>query len=80
MEWQAAHIAGARHVPLNDLSRRAADVPDSPLAIVCASGYRSSIAASLLESLGRRAANVVGGMNAWGAAKQATVSETSARA
>ena len=70
-EWQAGHIAGAVHLPLHELEKRAASLDrDRPVAIICASGYRSSIATSLLERLGfRRFSNVVGGMNAWFAAK-----------
>jgi len=70
-EWRAGHIEGALNVPLADLPARAGELPqDAPLAIICASGYRSSIASSVLERAGiRRASNVVGGMTAWTAAK-----------
>ena len=66
-EWQSGHIADAAHVPLNELPQRAGELDrDGPLALVCAGGYRSSIATSLLERRGfRRIANVVGGMAAW---------------
>jgi rhodanese-related sulfurtransferase len=66
-EWQAGHIANAVHLPLNTLSQSAAAFPkDQPVAIICASGYRSSIATSLLEQQGfSRVTNVVGGMAAW---------------
>jgi len=74
MEFQGGHIAGAVHVPLHELARRALSLdPDKPVAIICASGYRSSIATSVLERLGfRHFSNVVGGMNAWNAAKYET--------
>jgi len=70
-EWRAGHIAGARHIPLSELAARAGDLdPKRPVAVVCASGYRSSIAASVLERQGFSAAiNVVGGMTAWNGAK-----------
>jgi hydroxyacylglutathione hydrolase len=66
-EWQAGHIANAVHLPLNTLSQSAAAFPkDQPVVIICASGYRSSIATSLLEQQGfSRVTNVVGGMAAW---------------
>lgn len=48
-EWRHGHLAGAIHVPLHDLVRRAAELPHERLAVHCASGYRASIAASLLE-------------------------------
>jgi glyoxylase-like metal-dependent hydrolase (beta-lactamase superfamily II)/rhodanese-related sulfurtransferase len=66
-EWEAGHIADAAHVPLNELRQRAGELEkDRPLALMCAGGYRSSIATSLLEQQGfRRIANVVGGMAAW---------------
>jgi glyoxylase-like metal-dependent hydrolase (beta-lactamase superfamily II) len=73
-EWQAGHIDGAAHVPLNELAGRAGEVGgDTPVAVICASGYRSSTATSVLERKGvRRVSNVVGGMNAWNAAQLTT--------
>jgi len=66
-EWGDGHIPSALHVPLNALERDApAEEAGKPVATVCAGGYRSSIAASILERKGfRRITNVVGGMAAW---------------
>jgi glyoxylase-like metal-dependent hydrolase (beta-lactamase superfamily II)/rhodanese-related sulfurtransferase len=66
-EWQAGHIAGAVHVPLNTLGDRAGELPkDQPVAVVCAGGFRSSIGTSILEQQGfTKITNVVGGMAAW---------------
>jgi len=67
-EWRDGHIAKARHMPLNELPALAAASLDRsrPVAAICAGGYRSSIATSLLERLGfERITNVVGGMAAW---------------
>ena len=66
-EWQAGHIDGALHVPLNTLEQHLARIPKSrELVVVCKSGYRSSIAASLLERAGlQRVTDLVGGMDAW---------------
>jgi rhodanese-related sulfurtransferase len=52
---------------LNELSKRIAEIEESvPLAVICAGGYRSSIAASLLERAGRDGlVNVIGGTGAW---------------
>jgi len=65
-EWTHDHLAGAVHLPLPQLLRRIGGIPrNAPLTVVCASGYRSSIAASLLESRGfERLVNVMGGMYA----------------
>ena len=70
-EWQAGHIAQAVSMPLHELAERAASLDrDRPVAAICAGGYRSSIATSVLERLGfRKVINVVGGMAAWNAAK-----------
>ena len=69
-EWAEGHIPGARHAPLG--SSFPATVPElgldatRPVAVVCGSGYRSSIAASLLQQRGFvRALNLLGGMDAW---------------
>jgi hydroxyacylglutathione hydrolase len=67
-EWEAGHVAGALHVMAGELTERLDEVPDDgrPLALVCASGYRSTVAASLLERAGRSdLINVTGGMGAW---------------
>jgi hydroxyacylglutathione hydrolase len=65
-EWNHDHLEGAVHIPLPQLLRRAGGIPrNAPLTVVCASGYRSSIAASLLEGRGfERLVNVMGGMYA----------------
>jgi hydroxyacylglutathione hydrolase len=69
-EWQAGHIPQATHLPLNALGQRAAELDASqPVTAICAGGYRSSIATSLLEQHGFRVTNVVGGMTAWNNAR-----------
>lgn len=71
-EWTAGHIDRAAPRPLAELAREAspeAGNPPPPIAVICAGGYRSSIAASLLDRAGASGvANVVGGMAAWTAA------------
>ena len=48
-------IAGSQHVPLHELLRRMDEVPtDREVWVHCASGYRASLAASLLARAGRR--------------------------
>ncbi|HMC28273.1 MAG TPA: rhodanese-like domain-containing protein, partial [Verrucomicrobiae bacterium] len=66
-EWQNGHIDPAKHLPLPALPKRISEVPRGrPLAIICGSGYRSSIAASLLLRAGYSSlANVMGGMGAY---------------
>ena len=65
-EWSHDHLEGAVHVPLPQLLRRIGGFSrNAPVTVVCGSGYRSSIAASLLESEGfERLVNVMGGMHA----------------
>lgn len=68
-EWAAGHIPGAVFISGAEVPARTSEVPDgSPLAVVCGSGYRSSVIASLLRARGREVANVIGGMEAWDAA------------
>src|SRR6516225_11465178 len=65
-EWSQDHLEGAIHIPLPQLLRCIGGFSrKAPLTVVCRSGYRSSIAVSLLESQGfRRLTNLMGGMHA----------------
>jgi glyoxylase-like metal-dependent hydrolase (beta-lactamase superfamily II)/rhodanese-related sulfurtransferase len=74
-EWESGHIPQARHFPLNDLPAAGSTLPrDRAVTAICAGGYRSSIATSILEQQGfTRITNVVGGMAAWNSAKLQTV-------
>jgi hydroxyacylglutathione hydrolase len=66
-EWDRFHLAGATSIPLAQLSERLRELdPSVEWTVVCASGYRSAIAASLLERAGfPRVRNVGGGMDAY---------------
>ena len=66
-EWAKQHIDGALHIPLPAVEKRLAEIPrDRALAVMCGSGYRSSIAASLLQARGfAQVENVMGGMAAY---------------
>ncbi|HSK25093.1 MAG TPA: MBL fold metallo-hydrolase [Egicoccus sp.] len=54
LEWDEAHLPMAVHVPLHDLEDRLDEIPAGEIWVHCASGYRASIATSLLERAGRR--------------------------
>jgi hydroxyacylglutathione hydrolase len=60
-------IAGSLHVPLSRWPGAAPELPPGrAVAIYCAGGYRSSIAASLLRAAGReKVTDLVGGFAAW---------------
>ncbi|NLD69132.1 MAG: MBL fold metallo-hydrolase [Limnobacter sp.] len=65
-EWTAGHAPGARHLFLPELPSRLGDLPvDGPIAVYCATGYRASIAASLLQARGFEVANIPGSWQAW---------------
>ncbi|ORB65983.1 MBL fold metallo-hydrolase [Mycolicibacterium tusciae] len=52
-EFETSHIPGAVNIPLHKLIERISDVPEGEVWVHCASGYRSSIAASLIDRPGR---------------------------
>lgn len=66
-EWRTKHIAGSLHIPLAKLESRRAEVPRGrPVVVYCGSGYRSMMAASILERDGLEAvSDLVGGISAW---------------
>ena len=75
-EWQDKRIEGSINIPVNELQERIGEVPTTQRVIVyCVSGYRSSIAASLLAIYERENhTDLIGGIAAWEAAKLPTVS------
>lgn len=67
-EWAEGHIAGARHIMGGELPKRVDGLRDldGTIAVVCRSGYRSTVAASVLERAGiRNVVKVTGGMHVW---------------
>jgi hydroxyacylglutathione hydrolase len=70
-EWDGGHALDAVHIPYEQLRDRAHELPlDRAVVMYCASGIRSSLAASILESSGRSdLSNMRGGFTAWSAAK-----------
>ena len=75
-EWEAGHIDGALHIPLDALPERLDDLdPDQDLAVICRTGGRSARATAWLESQGYSAVNVNGGMGAWLEAGKPMVSD-----
>ncbi len=70
-EWKEKRIGGSLNIPLNHLEERIHELPrDRRIVVHCQTGYRSSIAASILERRGiTDVADLVGGIAAWEAAK-----------
>jgi len=70
-EYQAAHVPGARLLPLNTLTREAvqngrSSHGDSPVYLICWSGARSAAACARLAGQGlNNVVNVEGGTRAW---------------
>lgn len=66
-EREFGAIPAAMSIPLAQLRSRAGELPaDSPIVVHCAGGWRSSVAASLLRSLGvAPVSDLVGGYDAW---------------
>ena len=80
-EWRAGHLPGALHIMGGYLNERLGEVPrDRPLVVMCGSGYRSTIAASVLERGGfTEITNLTGGMKAWTDAGLETTRDTARR-
>ena len=69
-EQESKRIEGALSVPLSRLAEWDPPHTSHPLLVMCAGGYRSSIAASLLQRRGiEQVSEVAGGLSAWEAAK-----------
>lgn len=70
-EWETKRIPGSVNIPLNHMQERLTEIPpERRIAVYCAGGYRSSIAASILLQDGRtNLIEMAGGLAAWDAAK-----------
>jgi hydroxyacylglutathione hydrolase len=68
-EYESGHVPRAAAAPLAILKERIPDLrldPAKPTAVICAGGYRSSAATSILEQHGfTDLRNVTGGTSAW---------------
>jgi rhodanese-related sulfurtransferase len=65
-EREAGHIAGSRHIPLVELSARAAEIEsDRPVVFYCRVGSRSDMAAQAFRASGLQAFSMRGGLVRW---------------
>jgi len=66
-EFERGHVPGAVHIGAGELADRLSELPhDRPIATICASGYRASVAASLLKQAGFSDVSwVANGVPAW---------------
>ena len=62
-EWAAGHLAGSRHLPLDEVSARASELPrDGRIVVTCRAGYRGHLALRALRGLGfGQVRNLTGG-------------------
>ena len=67
-EWDASHIEGAVHIPMNDVPARIDEVAkDSKVIVVCHLGQRSAVVANFLAQQGYQVENLDGGLERWSA-------------
>jgi rhodanese-related sulfurtransferase len=76
-EWTAGHAPGAKHMPMNEVPARLAEVPtEGDVVVVCRSGGRSGqVVAYLLGNGWDNVSNLDGGMQDWAASGLDLVSE-----
>lgn len=65
-EWEAGRIAGAKHVPLAELSERADEIEkERPVVLYCRGGNRSTMATQALADAGYDASKLSEGIVGW---------------
>jgi rhodanese-related sulfurtransferase len=69
-EYEANHVKGAANIPVAELRTRYTELDKNrPIALICSTGHRSSLGASLLEQRGfEDLSNAAGGMTGYNAA------------
>jgi rhodanese-related sulfurtransferase len=65
-EWEAGHIAGATHLPLEELPDRVGELDrERPVVLYCRGGTRSSMATEALADAGFDAVKLSEGIVGW---------------
>ncbi len=66
-EFAGGHLPNAKNIPVEDITKRAGELPaDKPVIICCASGSRATRAAGALRKLGREQVFCLdGGVSGW---------------
>ncbi len=65
-EWEAGRIAGAKHLPLDELADRTEEIDrDRPVVLYCRGGNRSTMAAAALADAGYDASKLTEGIVGW---------------
>lgn len=66
-EFEAGHLPNARNIPVDELEKRAGELPaNKPVLVCCATGARSGRAAGILRTAGRdQVFSLDGGLQAW---------------
>jgi rhodanese-related sulfurtransferase len=65
-EWEVGRIAGATHLPLDELAERAGEIDkERPVLLYCRGGNRSTMAAAALAEAGYDAAKLSEGIVGW---------------
>lgn len=68
-EWQAGHVQGAIHIPVDQVMGRVDELPtDKDLLFICAAGVRSALACEMAAAMGRpaeRLFNIEEGTPTW---------------
>jgi rhodanese-related sulfurtransferase len=65
-EWDAGHISGAKHIPLDELAERVGELDrEQPVVVTCRGGNRSTMAAVALAEAGFDAAKLSEGVVGW---------------
>lgn len=71
-EWQTTRIAGARHIPMADIERRAEELEsddgtrDTPIVVHCHHGVRSLKVTAALRAMGfTNVRSMAGGIDLW---------------
>ena len=74
-EWNRGHAPDAHLIPMGSVTDRLDEIPaDTPIVVICHSGYRSWQVTKALVAAGFDAVNVAGGMDAWQSAGGVVVS------